>query len=36
MFNSKNQKKIKWIYSILAVLMALGMIAFLLIPLLNA
>ncbi len=36
MFKSSQRKKIEFIYKIIAVLIAIAMIAFLLIPLLNA
>ena len=35
MFKSKDRKKIEWLYKIVAILIAISMIIFLLIPLFN-
>lgn len=36
MFKSKDRKKIEWLYKIVAILIAISMIIFLLIPLFNS
>ncbi len=36
MFKSNQRKKVEWVYKIISILIAISMIIFLLIPLLNA